>query len=73
MSRGLRRDRSRERPEGRLVFFQPEGLSLRHRVTATHNGSPRTFSINPDGFFGLKFCGLPEGGNGAFLAATSRW
>lgn len=57
----------RERLDVRLLFFQREGLALRDRVTAAHNGRRQSLPINPDGFFGLQFPDLPEWRNRAFF------
>jgi hypothetical protein len=59
---------TRERPDVRLLFFKPESLALRDRVTlGVREGKSETIPINPDGFFGLQFLHLPEGRNRAFF------
>lgn len=57
----------RERSDIRLLFFHREELALRDRVTVVKNGRRQVLPINPDGFFGLRFPGLPEGRNRAFF------
>jgi len=58
---------TRERADVRLLFFKPESLALRDRVSVPHNGRTQTIPINPDGFFGLQFPELPDGRNRAFF------
>jgi hypothetical protein len=58
---------ARGRPDVRLLFFKPEGLALRDRVTVGHNGRREAIPINPDGFFALQFPALPEGRNRTFF------
>ena len=58
---------TRERPDLRLLFFKPESLALRDRVTVAAGGRSQTIPVNPDGFFGLQFPELPEGRNRAFF------
>jgi hypothetical protein len=58
---------TRERSDLRLVFFKPEGLTLRDRVTVAIDHRRQTLSISPDGFLGLQFPELPEGRNRAFF------
>jgi hypothetical protein len=57
----------RERRDVQLLFFKPETLALRDRVTVGVDGRSETIPINPDGYFGLQFPELPEGRNRAFF------
>jgi len=58
---------TRDRSDVRLLFFEREGLALRDRVTVATNGRGHVLRINPDGFFGFQFPGLPEGRNRSFF------
>jgi hypothetical protein len=58
---------TREQRDVELMFFQPESHELRDRVIVAGVGAPQRYPINPDGFFGLRFPGRPEGSNRAFF------
>ncbi len=58
---------ARSSPAVRLLRFEREGEPIRDSVAVERDGRRQRLPVNPDGFFGLQFPGLPEGRNKAFF------